>query len=302
MASDPPFSDDLDGEVSPYRRRQRLVPARRSRFSRVKQVARWSLSVVLVVPLLGYVGYRTAVFALTAPCFMLDSPDDLTVEGNRYVSRQEVLLALGLSASWRRVTPVNIFHVSLSRAKRMVESIPWVLSASVARTYPNHLIVRVTERVPIAFVIVDGRLKLIDSEGVLLERPEKASFDFPVVRGLDSGVSPAERKLRLDVCQAFLAEVLDEVKTSGWMISEVDLSDGEDLKTTVFRASQTIQLHLGQTDFGQRFRNFLALLAELGSNGSQIDSMDLRYGGQVVVNPRPASAQGYATTTPAAGK
>ena len=52
------------------------------------------------------------------------------------------------------------------------------------------------------------------------------------------------------------------------------------------RVGEPLELHLGHADFEQRFRNFLSLLAQVGGNGSQIDSMDLRYGGQVVVNPR----------------
>ncbi len=281
------LSDELDAdELSPYRRRQRVVPVRRTLFSRLKHAFRSLLFAAFLLLPTGYMGYRAAIFALTAPQFTISSPADVGVEGNRCVSNQEVLAALGLTDAWRRRTPVNIFRFSLGRGRKAVESIPWVRSASMTRAYPHRVIVRITERVPVAFVSVGGRLNLVDGEGVLLDTPEKASFDFPVVSGLDSAVNPAERRLRLDAYEQFLREVAAEVKSSGWVVSEVNLSDDDDLKATVFRGDQTVELHLGHADFEQRFRNFLSLLAQVGGNGSQIDSMDLRYGGQVVVNPR----------------
>jgi cell division protein FtsQ len=293
--------DELEpGETSPYRRRQRVVPVRRTRSSRGKTVVRCSLFVILVLGPVGYIGYRVTVFALTSSRFMIRSGDDLKVENNRYISSQEVLIALGLAGEWGREAPVNIFRYSLGRARRDIESIPWVRSASVTRAYPNRIIVRVTERTPVAFVNVGGLLKLVDGDGVLLERPEKASFNFPVINGIDTGLSPADRKPRLKLYQEFLGATGPEAKTSGWIVSEVDLSDGEDLRATVFRGDQTMELHLGHTDFEARFRTFLSLLLQVGSNSKQIDSMDLRYGGQVVVRPRQSAPPGHETTKPAA--
>jgi hypothetical protein len=111
-------------------------------------------------------------------------------------------------------------------------------------------------------------------------------------------LNPAERRQRLGVYQEFLREGAGKVRASGWMISEVDLSDDDDLKATVFHGDATIELHLGNTDFEQRYRNFLSLLSKVGGNSAQIDSMDLRYGGQVVVNPRRDAATGEKTARP----
>ena len=298
---DSSFADDLEtGEPSPYRRRQKVVPVRRTRFAPLKRVLRALLCALVVIPPLAFAGYRATLFALNSPQFTLASPSDVIVEGNRYVSNEELLNALGLTGAWRRGTPVNTFQFSLRRARRELESIPWVREASLTRAYPHRLIVRITERVPVAFVSAAGKLELVDGEGVLLEMPEKATFDFPVVSGLDSGVSPRDRKLRLDILQEFLRQTAAEARMSGWMVSEVDLSDDDDLKATVFHGQQTIELHLGHSDFERRFHNFLSLLSQIGSNGTQIDSMDLRYGGQVVVNPRRAAAGGGESARPGA--
>jgi cell division septal protein FtsQ len=69
------------------------------------------------------------------------------------------------------------------------------------------------------------------------------------------------------------------------MISEVYLTDREDLKALMINGQQTIQVHFGQKDFLQRFRSFLVLFPEIQRSNGKLDSVDLRYRNQVVVDP-----------------
>src|ERR1019366_2760570 len=85
----PLLPDDVEPEEeSPYLRRQKAVPVRRSRFSRRVRLTFFAFAVLLPV---GVAGYFVATFALSSPVFVLSSPDNIVVEGNRYVSREEVL-------------------------------------------------------------------------------------------------------------------------------------------------------------------------------------------------------------------
>src|SRR5439155_7421705 len=286
-AGDNPVTADFDAdEISPYRRRQKALPVRSRRFVRLRWSLRALLFTAFVLLPVAYAGYSVAVFLQTSPLFVLGSATDVAVEGNHFVSRGEVCSALGIFASstGRRNRGVNIFRLSLEQAKRDVESIPWVRSAVVTRSYPHCLAVRVEERVPVAFVNADGRIKLIDGEGMLLERPEKASFNFPVLSGLDSAASGAERRMRLGLYQEFRQQAASEAAASGWMVSEVDLSDSDDLTAVVVRKDKSLELHLGHSDFGERFHNFLTLLPELDKTEAEVDSIDLRYRNQVVVH------------------
>jgi len=287
-------SRDFDAdEVSPYRRRQKAVRVRSRRFARLGWLLRRLLAAALALLGIAYVIRRVAVFALTSPVFLLNSAADVAVAGNHYASKEEIVKALGIPSSTRtavRRTGVNIFELSLERARSQVESIPWVRSAAVTRAYPHHLNVRVEERVPVAFVNVEGRIKLVDGEGAVLESPARATFDFPVLAGLDSGLNLTERRSRLRLYREFMRQIADEAAPSGWVVSEVDLSDADDLKAVVVREHQSLELHLGREGFGQRFHNFLALLPELAKSTASARSIDLRYGNQVVVNPQPPRA------------
>ncbi|HEV2493472.1 MAG TPA: FtsQ-type POTRA domain-containing protein [Terriglobia bacterium] len=291
--ADIPLDDDFGAdEVSPYRRRPKTVSVHSKRWARVQWLLRGLAFVLFVLLPVGYAGYRAAVFALTSSLFTLRSAADVTVEGNHNVSAEDVLSALGTSASpaaGRQASGVNIFRLSLRRARRDVESIPWVRSATLTRAYPHHLTVHVEERVPVAFLSVDGRMKLVDSEGVVLEPPDKSTFDFPVIEGLE-GLTQAERRGRIGLYQEFARQVANQTAASGWAVSEVNLVDSGDLRAVVVQGTQTVELHFGDSDFEPRFRSFLALLPELSKGGTRLESMDLRYRNQIVVNPQAGDA------------
>lgn len=287
-------------QESPFRRRTRAVPVRRGRLARIKRLLRWSLPAVLTLLLVGYGGYRLAGFAMTSPRFTLRSADDVLLTGNQYVTREEVLNALGIPPAGELTQGVNILRISLEEKRRQLEAIPWVLSATLTRSYPNRLAVHLVERAPVAFVNVGGRLKLVDREGLLLEKPERASFDFPVLTGLEEVSGRPDRAARLSLYAAFMEGVKQEATAVGWVISEVDLADADDLKALMAQDRDTYLLHFGHASFAERFQNFLTLLPELHKSTAKIDSIDLRYGNQIVVSPQEEASQSAQEPPPAA--
>jgi cell division septal protein FtsQ len=83
----------------------------------------------------------------------------------------------------------------------------------------------------------------------------------------------------------------EEAPRAGWIISEVYLADPEDLKALLISGQQTVQVHFGQKDFLARFRNFLAMLPEIQKSNDKLDSVDLRYRNQIVVDPMTSGPQ-----------
>ena len=249
----------------------------------------------------GFAGYGLATFALTSPYFVLTSPEDIVVAGNHFVSREEVLGALGLPLTGNLKTGTNIFRMSLDVRRRGVETLPWVRTASVTRILPHGLLVHITERTPVAYANVGGRVSLVDDDGMLLEKPDNGVFDFPVLYGLENLAGIDERRARLALYLEFMRQLGVEAPRAGWMISEVYLSDAEDLKALLINGQQTVQVHFGQKDFLPRFRNFLALLPEIQKSNGKLDSVDLRYRNQIVVDPQ-TSAPARPAARPAASE
>ncbi len=275
--------DELDSqEESPYLRRQKSVPLRRSRMSGRVRGALFVIAVLLPV---GFAGYGLGTFALTSPVFVLTSPEDIVVTGNHFVAREEVLGALGLPLTGKLKSGTNVFHMSLEVRRRGVETLPWVRSAAVTRILPHGLAVHLTERTPVAYANVNGRVSLVDDDGMVLEKPDHGAFDFPVLYGLENFASIDERRARLALYLEFMRQLGVEAPRAGWMISEVYLRDAEDLKALLINGQQTLQVHFGQKEFLPRFRNFLALYPEIQKSNVKLDSIDLRYHNQIVVDP-----------------
>jgi cell division protein FtsQ len=235
---------------------------------------------------MGSTSYFVTTFALSSPRFELHSADDIQVTGNQFVSQEEVANALGLPLHAGSGPGVKVLRLSLEAQRKQVEAIAWVRSAALTRVLPHRLVVHVIERTPVAFANVGSRVSLVDGEGVLLDKPEGASFDFPVITGLDSKASLHDCRTRLALYQDFMRLLGEEISRSGWIVSEADLADGEDLKALLVQGRETVQLHFGHEDFLERFHTFLALLPELRKWNAPLDWVDLRYRNQVVVNPQ----------------
>lgn len=285
-----PGEDEIDEEESPYLRRQKASQSRRGRLNRR---LRWVLFGVLVVLPVGLAGYFLATFVLNSPQFVITNGSDVDVAGNNHVSRDEVLASIGLPAESAHGFGINVFRLSLEDMKKEVEQIPWVKSATVARAFPHRVSIFIVERTPVAFVNTGGKLNLVDQDGMLLEPPDKANYDFPLITGLDASLNPAERQERIALFVQFMKDLSEEIPGAGWMISEVDLGDRTDARALLVQGHETLQVHFGDRDFKSRFQSFLELLPRMRAENPAINSVDLRYRNQVIVNP------GQSTPAPA---
>ena len=161
--------------------------------------------------------------------------------------------------------------------------------ASVQRILPNHLRVEITERTPIAFFRNGAELALVDAHGVLLDRPESEEFHFPIVTGLSESMPREERERRMQTYQEFLKGI-DLVRSgSSDRVSELDLGNVRDLRAVLTglgngNDAQAVTVHFGQNDFTGKYRMLVENFAQWQANAGHVQSIDLQYARQVVVN------------------
>ena len=274
---------DLDDEAeSPFLRGQKRVPVRRGALPR-KAVGRIKLLliVLLVLGVVGLVGVTLYRYGTQSWRFRIDSSDNIELLGNRNVTRAQVLEVMGGDIDR------NIFFVPLAERKKQLEDIPWVESAAVMRLYPNRMKIELHERTPVAFVAVNSRIALIDAHGVIMDLPPGAqtSYSFPVIVGMSDNEPLSTRAPRMKI----YAELIRELDSTGahysQSLSEVDLSDPDDVKATVSDPKGAVLVHLGSSNFLERFQVYIAHVQEWRAQFSRLDSIDLRYEGQVIVNP-----------------
>jgi len=113
--------------------------------------------------------------------------DDVLVVGRNQTSRDDLLKAVRLA----RGAPILAFD--LEQARRRVEELSWVRSASVERMLPDTVLLSVVERTPLALWQTQGRFQLIDRDGeVILKEGVERFADLLVVVGEDAPAHAAE--------------------------------------------------------------------------------------------------------------
>lgn len=273
-----------------YLRRQKPVEIRRKKFG----ARGWAFyRRVFVWTIVGAAGTTVAVagarFLLYSPQVLLLKPDQIELRGNHIVSREAVL------QTFARDRNRSVLRIPLDARRAEIEKLDWVESASVERLLPNRIRVELTERTPIAFFRSGTELALIDAYGVILDRPDGEDLRFPIVTGLSDTMPREERQKRMQTYQDFLRNI-DVVRSgSSECVSEVDLANAKDLRVVMTGLAsptdtQAVTIHFGTGDFAGKFRMLVENFTQWQANAGHVQSIDLQYARQVVVNSDSAMA------------
>jgi cell division protein FtsQ len=68
-------------------------------------------------------------------------------------------------------------------------------------------------------------------------------------------------------------------------LSEVDLSDAEDVKVLPSDPQGEVLVHLGSSNYLERYKVYVSHVREWRQQFDKLESVDLRYDGQIIVNP-----------------
>ena len=279
------YRPELLAEEEPrYLRRQKPLEIRRKKFGSkgwafYRRVLTWT-----VVGAAGLTGAIVAGrFLLYSPQMLLIKSDQIEVNGNRIVGREAIV------QTFYRDRNRSILRIPLAARRAEIEKLNWVESASVQRILPNRIRVELIERTPIAFLRDGAELALIDAHGVILDRPEGEEVRFPIVSGLSDTMPREEREKRMQTYQDFMRGVELVRSGSSDCVSEVDLSNAKDLRVVMTGLAsptdtQAVTIHFGTADFTGKYRMLVENFAQWQANAGHVQSIDLQYQRQVVVN------------------
>lgn len=225
------------------------------------------------------------------PRFFIQSASSIEIQGNVHLTRDELINIFGEDVER------NIFYVSLAQRRAELQQLPWVEHATVMRLLPNRLRVSIVERTPVAFVRQGSQIGLVDASGVLLDMPTHgdAHYSFPVVTGILSSDPLSTRAARMKIFEQFTSDLDSAGEKISQKLSEVDLSNPEDVKAVIPDNGKDVLVHFGDTDFLNRYHKFEEHLQEWRTQYPTLSSVDMRYERQVVLDMQPAG------TTPNAG-
>jgi cell division protein FtsQ len=272
---------DLDvDEESPFLRGQKRVSARRSSLPK-KTASRllWAAGAAMVLCVTGVAAAALYHYGERSWRFRVQSSDNIEVRGMQNVTKAQIMEVLGADIGR------NIFFIPLAQQKAQLEQIPWVESASVMRFVPNRLKVEIHERTPVAFARVGPRMSLIDAGGTLMELSPKHKYSFPVILGMNPGEPLSTRAPRMKIYVEMVSELDSGGARYSQDLSEVDLTDLEDVKVRVNDPAGDVLVHLGSSDYLRRYKIYVTHAQAWRQQFQKLESVDLRYDNQIIVNP-----------------
>jgi cell division septal protein FtsQ len=249
--------------------------ARTPRFSTPRLI----IGVVTVAVVLGaslFAFHLAEQFLINDSRFALVGPgDDSTLEigGAAHVSRPAIEKIFADDEG------VSVYLIPLAERRDAIRNVAWIRQASVARVWPNRVIVRVQERTPVAFVRLNAsRFGLIDDEGVILP-PATDRFKLPVLAGVKSSDPAVKRREGVQRMLRLTADLGDATAN----ISEIDVSDGDNLKVSQPYEGRFLTLLLGDRNFKARYGNFLSHYSQIQQRLPGAAVLDLRLEDRITV-------------------
>jgi cell division protein FtsQ len=135
----------------------------------------------------------------------------------------------------------------------------------------------------------------VDKQGVLLNMPPTMMaakrYSFPVVTGVTAQESAEERASRMGLYTDFMSTLSSTNGMAASQLSEVDLSDPEDVRVLLPSAGSDLLVHFGSDDFAARWQRLEEKLPGWRRQYPRLAGVDLRYQRQTVLEmARPVDA------------
>lgn len=185
-------------------------------------------------------------------------------EGVRFTRPAELQALLPVDSSWS-------VWAELDTVVKAVETHPLVASAEARRRFPGTVVVRVTERIPVALVQQQaGGGRLIPMSAEARELPMEAAripLDLPVVFSPDSAILHTLAVLQADAPELYARIVMVRRVAADHLVFEV--------------GGATIRTRDNVT--GARFLDILPVEEDVARNGLRAVEYDLRFNNQVIV-------------------
>ena len=228
---------------------------------------------------------QTEEFLIKDDRFRLAEPDDiesqspnLKLEGIRYASASQIrhVFAEDIGRS--------LYLVPLQKRRQQLMENDWVENATVTKIWPDSIRAVIKERQPVAFVRLPrlrrdatSRLALIDRNGFILRPRIPAQFTLPVISGVQEQEDIENRKARVRCALSMLREVGSMAN----QISEVDVTDVNNIIVADHVGNNVVSLILGNENFQERMTNFLANYNQVKEKRPDASVLDLRVDGAI---------------------
>ena len=237
------------------------------------------LGIVVALSLLAYANKNVEAFMQNRVSeFRLRN---IRIHGNSALTRQDILNLCGVKPGqgYLKIKPALI-------TRKLMRS-PFIKSASAVYSLPSTLHITVEERRPIAFVY-DGKLRLVDDEGVILPIPKgtRHVWNLPVIQGFSgSAGTVGMRTTQAKILKA--VEVLQYVRfiksPLNPIIAAIDVSNPKTMYLTLTKGGARVRFD------GRKYQDELYVLTQYIRNYlnwkqlADIEYIDLRFADRLII-------------------
>ncbi|WP_347488326.1 FtsQ-type POTRA domain-containing protein [Desulfoscipio sp. XC116] len=215
-----------------------------------------SFFLIFIVLLAAYILLQSPIFTISK----------IIVQGNNKVTAGEIVQVSGI------VTGMNIFKADLHTASAKVNVLPMIKGVNIIRNFPDNIIIKVVERVPVALVVVDGKFVELDAEGYYLRAGSAAATGLPVVTGINVQAAGPGKKVKgkeLDVALRVVQELGVQLRNS---LSEVHVGN---VGLITLYTLEGIECQLGMPEnVAVKGNYFLQVIKELQAGDKNIEYVD----------------------------
>jgi cell division protein FtsQ len=207
----------------------------------------------------------------------------ITVKGNITLSESEVLSAAGIKAD----SVLNLEELNLSFIRDRVAKHPEIKKVVVSKEPPSELIIEITEKKPLAVIIKNNELNLIDDEQeVFTFKNYEKAYDLPVISGLKPEGSP-QYKSDINMALNLLKAAYSKGRYLQNMISEVNMKDSN--KVIVKSNDKSISFYFPRIEkdallvYKQKLGLFKKFMEEeILKKNMECQYVDIRYSNQII--------------------
>lgn len=201
---------------------------------------------------------------------------DVLVEGRHYADPAVILGLLDVD----RGDPVFAFDPV--RARALLEQEAWIKSARVERRLPGVIYVSITERTPFALWQNQGKVQLIDPQGVVITdvKAQMARFQsLPLVVGEGAGTKAAG--------------LLDLMKVEPLIMDRLEAATYVGERRWDLKLKTGTAVRLPEDDLGLALRRLAEAQETDRLMDKDLESIDLRESGRIIVKTKPGAVQDY---------
>ena len=214
-----------------------------------------AISLLAAATVLGALFVYVYSTILSSPYFSIR---EISVRGVKELTEKDILAAAKIRMR------SNILSINTDAVAKRISVNPWIKSVYVGRELPDHLVLEVRERTPVALVKQAGALYLMDVDGFVFKKLSRADeVDLAILSGVDVRAKSASVLVgeALNILERLSAE---DQHTFLGEVSEIHVDEVFGLSILTDKG---LHLKLGRENFAGKLNQLQVVLADLEKRG-----------------------------------